>query len=68
MKCYLCDKEKDTRPYGEGFQNICFECAMMPENKATTEAKFKVLLNAAGPVVVVGTQVGPFSADDCDEF
>lgn len=35
-KCEYCGKIEELRPYGINGANICFECAMNPENKANT--------------------------------
>lgn len=31
-KCELCGKIAECRPYGKNGKDICFECAMKPEN------------------------------------
>lgn len=58
--CQYCDKEAELRPYGKRGESICFECAMLPENKQTTEQQFENQLRSAGMIAVVGTQAGPF--------
>jgi|HubBroStandDraft_2_1064218.scaffolds.fasta_scaffold08372_9 hypothetical protein len=44
-KCEYCGKVDDLRPYGKNGARICFSCAMKPENKTTTEATFRGILN-----------------------
>ena len=29
--CHMCGKIAETRPYGPGFQEICFDCGMRDE-------------------------------------
>jgi len=62
MKCYYCGKEdNELRPYGPKGSMVCFECAMAtPEREKETERNFVAQLEAAGPIAVVGTEVGPF--------
>lgn len=51
MRCYLCGADggsNDLRPYGPKGELVCFECAMQPENKATTEMMFSKMLDACG--------------------
>lgn len=54
---------EELRPYGPGGSWVCFRCAMKPENRATTEASFNALLDAAETVgdgvVTIGTEEGP---------
>lgn len=35
-KCEYCGKMEELRPYGINGANICFECGMKPENRATS--------------------------------
>lgn len=42
--CEYCGKMEELRPYGKNGAKICFDCAMKPENKATTEAMFEKVL------------------------
>ena len=59
--CYLCGSLKELRPYGPNWKYVCFDCAMKPENKATTERMFSMQLDAAGPIAVIdGSNVGPY--------
>jgi hypothetical protein len=60
MICYLCRFDKETRPYGPWGEDVCFSCAMLPANKATTERMFSAQLEAAGPIAVIGEEVGPY--------
>lgn len=69
MSCYICaDPKKETRPYGENGQSICFDCMMAdPDRQRTAEKNFATLLaaNAAlgdGCVVIGGTE-GPEPLD-----
>lgn len=32
--CELCGKIEETRPYGPGGENVCFECGMKDEKAA----------------------------------
>ena len=43
-RCEYCGAVDETRPYGKNGARICFDCAMKPENKETTEHNFAVLL------------------------
>jgi len=45
-KCKYCGKRKDLRPYGKNKALICFDCAMKPENKETTEQELGKLLDS----------------------
>lgn len=64
MKCYYCEHEWDLRPYGPRGAMVCFGCAMStPERKAETERNFALQLNVSGPVVIDGTEVGPYPAE-----
>jgi hypothetical protein len=46
-KCEYCGKIEELRPYGINGANICFECGMKPENRATTDRMFSSLLDEA---------------------
>ena len=63
-ECKLCGKDKETRPYGRGGMQICFDCAMAtPSTKAQTERAFVAQLNharSASNVVVLGEDCGPY--------
>lgn len=44
--CYLCKKLKDTRPYGEGSQEICFPCMKeSPDREAEAERQLGAILD-----------------------
>lgn len=58
--CAYCGKDRECRPYGAKGQMICFDCAFKPSNKTTTERMFSAQLDAAGPAVVIGEEVGPY--------
>lgn len=59
--CYCGTTEQELRPYAPGGRLVCFDCAMKPERKGTTEAEFKARLDAIdGPVVL--TPDGPKAA------
>ena len=62
MKCYLCASNEETRPYGPRGESICFPCAMKPEQVKTTESMYVTQLNGAGPVAIIGEEVGPYPA------
>ena len=32
-RCKICSEIKETQPYGKNCEEICFQCAMLPENK-----------------------------------
>lgn len=57
-QCYLCYSSEETRPYGPHGEWICFDCAMTPERKATTQRMFAAQLDACGPVAIA-TENGP---------
>lgn len=44
-KCEYCGKVADLRPYGKNGERICYECGMKPENKETTQAVFRSIIN-----------------------
>jgi hypothetical protein len=48
-ECQFCGKEAETRPYGLGGKRICYECAMLPENKSTVEENFGRVLRGEEP-------------------
>lgn len=59
--CYVCTTDQECRPYGERGQMICFECMMAdPAREAEAERQFAMQLQAAGPVVMIGEEVGPY--------
>ncbi len=56
--CYLCKRKHgqrgaECRPYGPRGEDICFDCAMAPNNKASTEQMFAKTLDACGDVAVL---------------
>lgn len=62
MTCYVCNEDKDVRPYGPKGEWICFDCAMTPERKDTTERMFDMQFDAAvaaGDGVITLTENGP---------
>ncbi len=61
--CAYCGANEETRPYGPRGERICFDCAMKPDNKSTTEAMYLATLDAAGPAVVLGED-GPRPATE----
>lgn len=63
--CEYCGEVHELRPYGKRGENICFSCAMKPENKADTEAAFAVQLNAVPGVAVIGRPEGPIPRSAC---
>lgn len=64
MKCHYCTATGDLRPYGPRGSMVCFGCAMgTPERKAETERNYLTQLIAAGPVAVIGEEVGPYPID-----
>lgn len=60
MKCYVCKKEEETRPYGVNAQPICFDCSQSsPERKAECERQMAKRFEGDGPFVL--TKNGPVS-------
>ena len=60
-RCTLCDQEKDCRPYGVGCAMVCFSCMKaQPGLEQVALDNFGLQLEAAGPVVVLGGEVGPY--------
>ena len=58
-ECYLCEKLKHTRPYGEDFQQICFTCLKSsPEIEAMCAENFKKTLEQCGNTAII-TDQGP---------
>lgn len=61
MICNVCQNDKDCRPYGEQHSMICFSCMKVsPQREAEAIKNFSIQFNGAGPIVAVGTEVGPF--------
>lgn len=60
--CHYCGTiNAETRPYGPRGEAVCFRCAFeTPERKQQTEAAFQSQLDAAGPIAVIGEEVGPY--------
>lgn len=46
-KCELCGKVEETRPYGPGGKQVCFECGMKDEGLA--ERQFTRVLEGKPP-------------------
>ncbi len=64
MKCCYCKTENDLRPYGPKGSMVCFKCAMAtPEREKETGRNFGAQQEAAGPIAVIGTEVGPFPVE-----
>lgn len=42
QNCSLCDRKSDTRPYGPGGSEICFDCGMV--NLKTTRYNMSIKL------------------------
>lgn len=40
--CHLCGKIAESRPYGPGFQEICFECGIKNEPLTTKRMQHKL--------------------------
>jgi hypothetical protein len=57
--CTICGKTADTRPYGPGGVDICFSCAMRPENAHETERQFAAQLTGCGESAIIGLGIGP---------
>lgn len=47
--CEFCSKVKDTRPYGPGGKQICFDCGMSPGMRATVEKNLSNMLEGKPP-------------------
>jgi len=61
MKCQHCNRDAECRPYGPGCSMICFDClTSTPEMEAECKRNFISQLEAAGPVAVIGSEVGPY--------
>lgn len=64
MKCHYCEStNKETRPYGPKGALVCFKCAMLPEHKSETERNYESQLDDAGPIAIIGQEVGPYPAE-----
>ncbi len=37
--CEYCKKTDELRPYGKSGAKICFDCGMLPENKAEMDSR-----------------------------
>lgn len=63
-QCHYCPATSDLRPYGPRGAMVCFDCAMAtPERKKEAEQQFAAQLNAIdGPLVIDGTEAGPYPA------
>ena len=64
--CNVCKREDcETRPYGRGGSDICFECAMgSEESKREAERQFSRQMDRAEGdseigVSIIGTENGP---------
>ena len=42
--CFLCGKIGETRPYGPNGEELCFDCAMRPENRRNSDIQMKIKL------------------------
>lgn len=40
--CHMCGKIEETRPYGPGFQEVCFECGKKGEPQTTARMNHKL--------------------------
>lgn len=61
MKCSICSKEAELRPYGPNRSMICFDCGMKPERFEETTKNFIQQLIECGPgPVVIGSESGPY--------
>jgi hypothetical protein len=59
--CYCSTSAEELRPYGPKGAWVCFKCAMgTPEREAEAGRNFGMQLEAAGPVAVIGEEVGPY--------
>ena len=63
--CIHCKTDQaELRPYGPNAAWLCFACmTATPEREAAAKAMFIAQLEAAGPVAVVGSEVGPYPAE-----
>jgi len=43
-KCAFCGKVAECRPYGANGKDVCFACAMKPENINIVKETFKTLI------------------------
>ena len=70
-RCYVCNKEKETRPFGEHGQDMCFECMKAsPESEKMASNNLDALLTAtsiispSGIVTIDGEDIRPTRPDD----
>lgn len=70
--CHYCKDDfydEDVRPYGPKGQDVCYDCAMKPENKGATKQMFQKTLDACGPNVVLELGgIRPATAADIELF
>lgn len=55
-ECELCHERHECRPYGPHGEQVCFRCANLPENAATTRAAMEARL---ARVEKVGVNLAP---------
>jgi hypothetical protein len=70
-RCYVCSEEKETRPYGEHGQDICFTCMQAdPVQLDIASSNLSSMVNAAsivsptGIVAIDGEVIRPSTPDD----
>lgn len=62
-QCCYCDATDELRPYGPKGALVCFPCAMSsPEREEEARQNFASQLSAAGELVIIGSDVGPYPA------
>lgn len=49
--CSECKKNTETRPYGENFSDICYDCGM--KNESRTKKNFTAQLEGCGEVAIL---------------
>lgn len=66
--CYVCSVSSDTRPYGEGGRDICFDCAnATPERKAIATEQMTAHLKTLRSGVLVFHNDKPPTDDPADK-
>lgn len=70
-RCYICNEEKETRPYGEHGQDICFPCMQAdPVQHDIATNNLSAIVNAtsfispSGMVAIDGEEIRPSTPDD----
>lgn len=69
--CYVCSVEKETRPFGEHGQDICFDCMQadpvhydIATNNLTAIVAATSFISPTGIVTIDGEEIRPATPDD----